>query len=251
MRELDDITINNNTTDYKIKNERPSTTQLPPTPSHPSSLSAIKFPQASTMHTNVKIVRADPKDRATLSKICHEALSAETPYILNLRNLDFLSEKQFLNYVHQKTGQSGVVRKAVDGEGNIMGWARWRYNTGKLEGRNLLFRGDFEDSLSKNGAYDRLVENVETGNRGQVEDGNVRHYCLDHIYVAPKYQRKGAGKALLLWGHNAADIKHCICWIRSTPQAHEFFIKMGYQVTGVQEIDFEQGALGSENSNMM
>ena len=58
----------------------------------------------------------------------------------------------------------------------------------------------------------------------------------------PEYTGLGAGSKLVEWGTKVADEHKLNCWLQSTPSAHSFYYKYGFQDVSFYSIDLSKYA---------
>ena len=72
-------------------------------------------------------------------------------------------------------------------------------------------------------------------------DGTRCMYIVG-INVAPEYQGKGVGSALLKWGKDVCDDKGIFAWVHSSELAWRMYQKVGFEIIRTLDVDLDKYA---------
>ncbi|KAK9236292.1 acyl-CoA N-acyltransferase [Lipomyces kononenkoae] len=64
------------------------------------------------------------------------------------------------------------------------------------------------------------------------------------LAVAPKWQSRGVGSALMQWGTAQADAAGVFAWVHSSEHAWQMYSKHGFEVVGTLDVDLDEYAPG-------
>ncbi|KAJ5360750.1 hypothetical protein N7517_009941 [Penicillium concentricum] len=70
----------------------------------------------------------------------------------------------------------------------------------------------------------------------------IRCMFVSSLSVAPKWQSRGFGSALLKWGIEKADKANVFIWVHSSEGAWQMYQKSGFEVIGTLDVDLDQYA---------
>lgn len=146
--------------------------------------------------------------------------------------------------------------KAINEEVTIMGWAAWTLRPADLGPQNssasswFLFPGrkvDDGSNIGDSGGFDTedfpivpgLPNYLHSHTQVIVDDWLLgkKHLLLNALFVAPRFQHRGIGTALLNWGNNRADKEGLPCFLKSTPTSWPLYKELGWKEVGVLEVD--------------
>jgi len=101
----------------------------------------------------------------------------------------------------------GVCRKAVDeASGEIMGMGKWNiYNNSLPDLDTIKPLGDYWDNDEEKMFATSMTQIFLQERNAAIKRSNGNLVSLDILAIDPKYQRKGAGDALVKWGTRKAD----------------------------------------------
>ncbi|OKL59616.1 hypothetical protein UA08_05446 [Talaromyces atroroseus] len=218
------------------------------------------------------ILLASPTEASILGKISGDSfLTDRHTQMKGLGKNPYKLENSMAAAVaRQALSPSIVVLKAVDNEtGEIAGWVSW------------IFRGfTVEETVEIRDAVpyvDTTLKSLEQSNdkpipkgqirkdRDAVEDDPIKELekltdedlkswmsklmaddtrCMyiSSLCVAPKWQSKGVGSALLRWGTKTADTAGVFIWVHSSENAWHLYAKYGFKVIGTLDVDLDQYA---------
>ena len=166
-----------------------------------------------------------------------------------------------------------VCIKAVDEQtGEAVGWTCWGFRGFAEEEVDALepLRGSVDEReelgpVSASGSSSSEGQSGTTGELEKVlEESLVRLNALESedmqrwmqilmpdgcrcifvvgLYVAPAFQGRGVGSALLSWGTEVADRFGVYVWVHSSEAGWRAFSKHGFEVVGMLEVDLDEWA---------
>ncbi|KAI0125535.1 acyl-CoA N-acyltransferase [Xylariales sp. AK1849] len=239
---------------------------------------SLPFNRPTALPPSLAMHYATPGDCESLSSLHWEAFSPAPGNIYWLSPdektaKEWITERQHLR-LRNPNVRLLVIKERETGE--LVAYARWILPLGMKgpgEGLNLKgvekteevvehgagdtgSRSSDDDNLSIEEKTRRLVQKVkspEDGNREAFEDFLLqvlltqnRHdadnmLCLEILCTSPRFQRRGAARALMEPFLGAADTQGISTWLESTPDGEGFYKKLGFKVVDELEFDMSKG----------
>lgn len=174
-----------------------------------------------------------------------------------------ISRSGFLNTLHKK---NYVYVKAVDEEtGDIVGHAGWVFKSvdeGLIPWTGPGDAKPAEEEQVRNNPSENSKINESEGVREKdsidrlhaLEDNDMQYWLSNMIspgvpcmiivglIVAPSYQSRGIGSALIQYGNSIADKLGLCIWVHSSHQAYEAYGKFGFEVMRELDVDLDEYA---------
>lgn len=72
---------------------------------------------------------------------------------------------------------------------------------------------------------------------------DMLHWHLHLLAVAPEWQRRGAGRLLVEWGFEQADLDGVVAAVEASVAGVGFYCKVGFGVVGETRVEFEEGVV--------
>lgn len=180
----------------------------------------------------------------------------------------YVSRDGFLATLHKK---NYIYVKAVDSAGNLVGHAGWGFrgvDEAKIASEGPADRlQDYKEEVERIGDDNLSKRNVESETHGEEGSGINRLYALEDadmqhamaalmppgtscmyvvgLIVAPEYQSRGVGSALIEFGNAMADRLGIFTWVHSSDQAWRAYAKFGFEVVRELHVDLDEYAPSS------
>ena len=160
-----------------------------------------------------------------------------------------------------------VVLKAVDeATGTTVGWSCWGFRgfeateiprlDPEQPKENDISKPFFKDETAakseeeqEENDKDDIVKRLEA-----MTDADMKHWmetlmppgtkCMFvvSLSVAPKFQARGVGSALLKWGTDTADKFGVFIWVHSSESAWTTYAKHGFEIVGILDVNLDEWA---------
>jgi ribosomal protein S18 acetylase RimI-like enzyme len=218
---------------------------------------------------------ASAEDAPLLGKISGDSfLTDRHTQMKGLGKDPYNLEKSMTGYIAQQVlSPKTVLLKAVDnGTGEIAGWVLWSFRgftveeTAEIRGAvphannnststmKSLVQSRDKDKPSQTKKDRDIVEDDPIKQLEKMTDADMESWmsklmpegtkCMyvGSLCVAPKWQSKGVGSALLQWGTKTADAAGVFIWVHSSADAWQMYEKYGFKVVGTLDVDLDQYA---------
>lgn len=223
---------------------------------------------------------ASPAEGPILGKISSDSfLNDRHTQMKGLGKDPYDLEKSMTAYLSQQAvSPRTVLLKAVDNEtDNIAGWVLWSFRgfavdkTAEIRdavphaatqftsttptqttGKTALKDQSEKVDIDENDPIKQLEKMTDADMKSWMTklmpDGTKCMY-VSSLCVAPKWQSKGVGSALLQWGTKTADAAGVFIWVHSSADAWEMYAKYGFNVIGTLDVDLDQYAPAPASDN--
>ncbi|GAA5903334.1 hypothetical protein JCM5296_005665 [Sporobolomyces johnsonii] len=205
----------------------------------------------ASLRADISIAPAAPSDCARLGEIHVAAFSSA---LINHRIFGNVAVEDHIAHTEGRLKQAletdgKRVYKAVlrgdDGEERIVGFALWEAPTTKKdEAEEVTEKGKDKKEDSHRWPAGTNVE-LAISFFNQLDLGiKEPHYHLSLLVTDPRYQRTGAGSALLRWGGRQADKEGVDCYLEATAVGVSVYQRAGYEM-------FREPIVGGENDELV
>ncbi|KAI1387106.1 uncharacterized protein F4822DRAFT_273758 [Hypoxylon trugodes] len=220
---------------------------------------------ASNERISISIQPLQYSDISTCARITSAAFSVDPHTIVKQLGGDpfgmyTISSSSFLDTLHKR---NYIYVKAVDDQtGAIVGHAGWAFRG--LDPELIPWRGPEDLKPTKDTNKQTQGKNLETSEPEKRVDSITRLHALEDIdmqdwisnmvsaekscmivvglIVAPSYQSRGVGGALMRHGNTMADGLGLPIWVHSSHQAFEAYKKYGFVAARQLDIDLDEYA---------
>jgi len=173
-------------------------------------------------------------------------------------DMEKLGKSQIPKWLSSRTC---VILKAVDDEtGESIGWVAWGFRG--LENEMPIAVSPEEDEACGKKEEESEPETEQSDDReesikklGELTDQDRKNWteklmplgtkCMfvTTLSIAPAYQKRGVGSALLEWGIDVADKNDAFIWVHSSEGAWGMYAKSGFEIVGTLDVDLDEYAV--------
>ncbi|KAL3426334.1 acetyltransferase [Phlyctema vagabunda] len=220
------------------------------------------------------IKAATYEDVPVLARIGHEAFDVDRHTEMKAQgkvpyNMEAVNNTNLPRYLDS---ERCVVLKAIEeSSGTIMGWLALGFRGFEKHEMPVLENApQKEDSLGDKSGKDQKEaessvdekEEEEKDDRDEsikrleaMTDADMKSWmeklmppgtrCMYVVglSVAPAFQKRGVGSALLKWGTDLADTENVFIWVHSSEPAWSAYAKSGFEVIGTLDVDLDEWAV--------
>ncbi|KAJ5519747.1 hypothetical protein N7463_000200 [Penicillium fimorum] len=199
-------------------------------------------------------------DASALAKICGKSFHNDrNTQLKGLRKNPYNLEQSMKASIPQQIASPNtVLLKLLDEKsGEISGWISWGFR-GFSHTEVSEMHPDIATASKPHTLQPRKPDEAEKKDNTppeEIEKGTDLKRWMDQLMpdgarcmyvislsVAPKWQSRGFGSALLEWGIEKADKANVFIWVHSSEGAWQMYQKSGFEVIGTLDVDLDQYA---------
>lgn len=152
------------------------------------------------------------------------------------------------------------IIKAVDEEGEILGWACWiaaEASESSSQDPDVRSKTESKPETKPEIAKEKLKQDPARvlGGLMYVEEikyekeslAGKNHMVLQALVTAPLHQNRGIGTQLVQWGVELADKDRVMCWAHASPSGHRLYESVGFEEVGSSDFELSEYAPGGRD----